>query len=108
MEGMVIKGQKNQVFLYLLGIVGVASFYVLINAGLIFQLAGKVAWTGVNSTAIATILNTVINGASIGGAVAAVVGVALGGPVTAAFTAIGRGMLIKWVKQRGFNSVVKF
>ncbi|MEK4503693.1 MULTISPECIES: putative cyclic bacteriocin [Bacillus] len=108
MKSMAIKSQKGNLYLYALAIVGVASFYALVNAGLILQLAGKVAWTGVNATAISTILNTIINGASIGGAVAAVVGVALGGPVTAALTAIGRGMLIKWVKQRGFSSVVKF
>ncbi|KFM95075.1 putative cyclic bacteriocin [Bacillus clarus] len=108
METLTIKSQKSDLYLYALAIVGVASIYALVNAGLILQLAGKVTWTGVNATAISSILNMIINGASIGGAVAAVVGVALGGPVTAAITAIGRGMLIKWVKQRGFSSVVKF
>jgi len=108
MESIKINTNKGQIYLYLLGIVGVASFYVLITSGFIFQLAGKVAWTGVNSTTIGAILNMILNGASIGGAVAAVLGIALGGPVTAVLTAIGRGMLIKWVKRRGFKSVVKF
>jgi hypothetical protein len=76
MESIILKTQKNNLYLYALAIVGVASIYALVNAGLILQLAGKVAWTGVNATAISSIMNMIINSASIGGAVAAVVGVA--------------------------------
>ncbi|MCX0368945.1 putative cyclic bacteriocin [Clostridium perfringens] len=93
---------------YLLCCSGILLAMVLLQSAMSMHLMGKIAWTGVNAVTVTQIINVIMNGASIGGAVAAIVGVAAGGPITALFTAIGRGMLIKWVKRRGIKSVVSF
>jgi hypothetical protein len=80
----------------------------MLETQLVTQIAGKISWTGVNTATITSILNVIMGGASVGSAVAAVVGIAAGGPITAALTALGRGMLVKWVKKRGIKSAAKF
>lgn len=89
-------------------IVGALLFLVISEVSFTTLLAGKISWTGVNGATITAILNGIVNGSSIASSVIAVVGVAAGGPITAALTAVGRGLLIKLIKRRGIKSVSKW
>lgn len=93
---------------YVAMIIGALLFVVISDVSFTTLLAGKVSWAGINTATITSVLNGIMNGGSIASTVAAVVGAAAGGPLTAALTAVGRGLLIKLIKRRGVKSVAKW
>ncbi|PTE90568.1 hypothetical protein BUY89_12655 [Staphylococcus equorum] len=93
---------------YMAMIIGALLFLVISDISFTTLLAGKISWAGINGSVITSILNGIVNGGSIANSVIAVVGVAAGGPITAALTAVGRGVLIKLIKRRGVKSVSKW
>ncbi len=99
--------RKAGLFLWVFAFFGVMATFLIMNVALL-ELYGQIKWTGVSYAAVSSIVTNIVNGASITNAVGVVVGVALAGPIVAALTAIGRGMIIRWVRRRGIRSVVNF
>lgn len=75
---------------------------------LLIELYGQINWTGVKYATVVNILNLIVNGADIATAVTTIVGLAAAGPIIGAIAIVGRGLLIRWIRQRGLTSVARW
>ncbi|WP_071460903.1 putative cyclic bacteriocin [Bacillus massilinigeriensis] len=96
--------QRKDILVWSLALVG--AFVALIaSQTMVLELYGKVAWTGVTSATLTSVTHALLNGASIANAVT-IVSAFIAGPLAAALTAVGRGMLVTLIKRWGVKKFV--
>jgi circularin A/uberolysin family circular bacteriocin len=103
---MTIAQQRKQLLVWTMALVGVVLAFI-VNQGAVLELYGKVNCVGVTYATLYNVVNAIVNGASIMTAVG-IVGAFLAGPLAAALTAIGRGLIIKLFKRWGIKKLVSW
>ncbi len=78
------------------------------SQGLVFELYGKVAWTGVKYATLVQLANVLLYGASISQALTIVGLMAAGGPLFAFLTTLGRGLIVKLIRRWGVKKFAKW
>jgi len=96
--------QRKDILVWSIALVGVV-FALVASQTMVLDLYAKVSWTGVTSSTLTSVTIALLNGASIANAVA-VVSAFIAGPLAAALTALGRGMLVKLIKRWGVKKFV--
>jgi len=103
---MTLGQQSKQLFLWGAALIGVC-FAFMVTQGAVLELYGKVSWVGVTYASLYNVVSAIVNGASIMNAVAVVTAV-IAGPLAAARTAVGRGLIVTLVKRWGMKKLVSW
>ena len=99
---MTLGQQSKQLFLWGAALIGVC-FAFMVTQGAVLELYGKVSWVGVTYASLYNVVSAIVNGASIMNVTAVIAG-----PVAAALTAVGRGLIVTLVKRWGMKKLVSW
>ena len=103
---MISFDQRKNLLIWSLAFLGLSLIY-FISQNMIVELFGKVSWTGVTNGTLVNIITAIANGASITNAVLLFASF-IAGPLAAALTAIGRGLIIQLIKRWGVKKLASW